>query len=131
MACKLDPMDLKQIIQSHLDGFSNRQTASLLGISRNTINHYMRLFIACEWSMEELLGFDNVDLEVHFPIRSTINNNRYNSLMKYFEKVNEARNHPGFTFQFHYLEYKEQSSNPYSYTQFMEHYNRKHAKIRG
>lgn len=131
MASKLDPMDLKQIIQSHLDGFSNRRMASLLGISRNTINHYIQLFRDCEWSMEELLQFDNSDLEIHFPMRSTIDNDRYDALMQYFEKINKARNHPGFTFQFHYIEYKEQSVNPYSYTQFMEHYHRKHAKIRG
>jgi len=40
MANTLDPMDLKQIITLHLDGFSNRQIESTLGISRNTVNNY-------------------------------------------------------------------------------------------
>lgn len=43
MANKLDPMDLKQIITLHLDGASNRRIASVLGISRNTVNTYMKL----------------------------------------------------------------------------------------
>lgn len=46
MANTLDPMDLKQIITLHLDGISNRRIASILGISRNTVNTYMQLFVA-------------------------------------------------------------------------------------
>src|SRR5690606_26640887 len=51
--------------------------------------------------------------------------------MIYFEKVNAARSHPGFTFLFHYQEYAQSAREPYSYTQFMEHYRRKYAKVRG
>ncbi len=131
MANKLDPMDLKQIITLHLDGVSNRKIGSLLGISRNTVNNYMQLFKASEWSFDELMVFDNSDLAEHFSIRTTIDNSRFDSLMRYFEKVNQARNHPGFTFQYHYHEYRLQSTDPYSYTQFMEHYNRKYSKVKG
>ncbi|RAJ18683.1 Homeodomain-like domain-containing protein, partial [Gelidibacter algens] len=46
MANTLDPMDLKQIISLHLDGFSNRKIGATLGISRNTVNNYMQLFKA-------------------------------------------------------------------------------------
>jgi transposase len=131
MANKLDPMDLKQIITLHLDGLSNRKISYLLGISRNTINTYMQLFEASEWSLEELHQLDNITLQARFPSRTTIDNSRFDTLMQFFEKVNLARNHPGFTFQYHYQQYVQESSNPYSYTQFMEHYNRKHAKTRG
>lgn len=51
--------------------------------------------------------------------------------MKYFERVNQARNHPGFTFQYHYQEYTRSTANPYGYTQFLEHYRRKYAKVKG
>jgi transposase len=43
MANKLDPMDLKQLISLHLDGYSNRRIAKTLGFSRNTINVYFGL----------------------------------------------------------------------------------------
>lgn len=131
MANKLDPMDLKQIITLHLDGVSNRKIEKTLGISRNTINTYIKLFKSCDYSLEELVLFDNLKLRELFPGQSTINNERYDALMLYFEKVNAARNHPGFTFQFHYNEYRLESKEPYSYTQFMEHYNRKFSKIKG
>ncbi|MDV3633528.1 LuxR family transcriptional regulator [Elizabethkingia anophelis] len=131
MANKLDPMDLKQIIQLHLDGYSNRNIGLTLGISRNTVNHYMKLFKASDYPMEALLSFDQNHLRSQFPAYTTIDNKRYDELMLYFEKVNKARLHPGFTFLYHYTEYEQTSENPYSYTQFMEHYRRKHSKERG
>jgi hypothetical protein len=36
MANKLDIMDLKQMINLHTDGTSNRQISLILGLSRNT-----------------------------------------------------------------------------------------------
>ena len=50
MANKLDPMDLKQIITLHLNGYSNRNIGSALGISRNTVNTYMKRFKTSEYS---------------------------------------------------------------------------------
>ena len=131
MANTLDPMDLKQIISLHLDGFSNRKIGVTLGISRNTVNTYMRLFTVSDYALKELLTLDNATLDKLFPSHSTIDNSRYQELMLYFKELNQARNHPGFTFLYHYQEYVSQSKNPYGYTQFMEHYRRKYAKIKG
>ncbi len=131
MAKKLDSMDLKQIISLHLDGYSNRDIGKTLGVSRNTVNEYMQLFVACDIAMEELLTLDEGSLTELFPVKTTINNHRYNQLMKYFEKVNLARNYAGFTFLYHYREYESSVDEAYSYTQFMEHYNRKYRKVKG
>lgn len=131
MANTLDPMDLKQILTLHIDSFSNRKIGEVLGMSRNTVNAYIKLFKACDYRFEELLKMDNSELKELFTSYTTIDNKRYDELMLYFERINQARNHPGFTFQFHYYEYKSQVKTPYSYTQFMEHYWRKYAKIKG
>jgi len=131
MANKLDPMDLKQIISLHHDGLSNRKIAKLLGIGRNTVNAYMQLFEACDRSLGELKELDDHQLREVFPSHSTIDNKRFDGLMQYFEKVNQARDHPGFTFLFHYQQYQHQEPNAYSYTQFMEHYHRKYGEIKG
>ena len=131
MANTLDPMDLKQIISLHLDGFSNRKIGTTLGISRNTVNTYIRSFKASDYSYSALLAFDNAGLEALFPSHTTVDNERYNELMLYFEGVNKARNHPGFTFLYHYQEYVQAAKNPYGYTQFLEHYWRKYAKVKG
>jgi len=71
MANTLDPMDLKQIITLHLDRFSNRKIADTLGISRNTVNTYMRLFKDSDYTFKELLSFDNAGLETLFPSHTT------------------------------------------------------------
>lgn len=131
MANKLDPMDLKQIISLHLDGYSNRQIGPTLGVSRNTVNDYMKFFKSCGYSLEELLDFENARLEALFPSHTTVDTERHNELMLYFEGVNKARNHPGFTFLHHYEEYVQSVPNPYSYTQFMEHYRRKYPEHKG
>lgn len=131
MANPLDPMDLKQIISLHLNGLSNRAIERTLGIHRNTINAYIQRFKTCEHKMEKLLDFDEGKLRELFTIKTTIDNKRYNELMLYLEEVKESRKHPGFTFLFHYQEYVQKAENPYSYTQFMEHYNRRYKKVTG
>lgn len=131
MANKLDPMDLKQIIQLHEDGSSNRNIARVLSISRNTVNNYIRLFKASEYSLTDLLNFDSATLNKLFPGHTTIQNERYNKLMQFFEGVNKARKHPGFTFLYHYQQYVAQTEDPYGYTQFMEHFKRKYAIVKG
>jgi len=131
MANKLDPMDLKQIITLHLDGFSNRKIAQQLGISRNTVNTYMSYFQSSTHTFANLLEMSNSALNELFTAHTTIKNQRYDELQQYFDRINQARNHPGFTFTFHYKEYSEQVKNPYSFSQFMEHYNRKYKKEKG
>jgi len=124
-------MDLKQIFTLHKDGVSNRQIGSLLNLSRNTVNNYIKLGKASEYSLDELLNMDNPRLEELFTSHTTLVNHRYDELMTWFDKVNQQRNHPGFTFYYHYQEYRLQVSTPYSYTQFMEHYHCKYDKIKG
>jgi len=131
MAKKLDHMDLKQIIRLHLEATSNRRIADTLGISRNTVNQYMNLFQSMEVPFEEILELNEGDIQELFPIKTTIDNQRYDTLMKYFEKVHKASYYTGFTFLYHYEEYASQIDNPYSYTQFMEHYNRKYNRVKG
>ena len=72
MANKLDPMDLKQIITLHLTGYSNRKIGSTLGISRNTVNTYMKRFKTSEYSCKQLLEFDNATLAELFPSQTTL-----------------------------------------------------------
>jgi transposase len=131
MANTLDPMDLKQIITLHLDGYSNRKIGVSLSISRNTVNTYMRLFKGSDHTFKELSSLGSGGLEKLFPSHTTIVNDRYAALMLYFEGMNKARNHPGFTFLYHYQEYSQRVEEAYGYTQFLEHYRRKYAKIKG
>jgi len=131
MANKLDLMDIRQLIRLHSDGLSNRKVGKTLGIHRNTINDYIRRIKATEVSPEELLNLDDAELQELFPSHTTIDNDRYEQLMAFLEGVHKARHHPGFTFQYHHREYVNTHSNPYSETQFIEHYRRKYTREKG
>jgi len=131
MANTLDPMDIKQIFTLHADGLSNRSIAELLGISRNTINQYVNWLKSSDYTVKELLEMDIQAVRALFPSHTTIKNKRYDELVRHFEQVHKARKHPGFTFLHHYKTYSESVAEPYSYTQFMEHYNRKYKKEKG
>jgi transposase len=131
MANVLDPMDIKQIFSLHRDGLSNRKIAVTLGISRNTINQYISWLLSSDYQAGELLSMNEQELRELFPSRTTIKNNRYDSLMRYFENNKSSRNHPGFTFLHHYEEYRKLCDDPYSYTQFMEHFHRKYPEVKG
>lgn len=131
MANVLDPMDIKQIFSLHRDGLSNRKIASVLGISRNTVNQYISWLTASDYGVEEILSCSDGKLREIFPSRTTIKNERFDSLMRYFEQGKAARNHPGFSFLHHYEEYRQLVGDPYSYTQFLEHYHRVYERSPG
>lgn len=131
MANVLDPMDIKQIFSLHRDGLSNRKIASVLGISRNTVNQYIAWLTASDYGADEIISLPDGKLREIFPSRTTIKNDRFDALMRYFEQGKAARNHPGFTFLYHYEEYRKLVDEPYSYTQFMEHYHRRYARTAG
>ena len=131
MANKVDIMDLKQIINLHLDGTSNRQIASILSLNRNTVNHYMRLFKSCDLSFKELLSLEESRFLELFSDKTTVDNTRFSALMSFFETMHDQRNHPGFTLQYHYKLYEEQTKEPYSYTQFTTHYRRRYKQAKG
>jgi transposase len=131
MANKLDPMDIKQILVLIKDGFSNRKIGATLGISRNTVNSYVQQFKSSGYSIGELSNFEETRLNELFTGKTTIDTSRHDDLMRYIERIKAARSHPGFTFQYHYNEYVNNVRNPYSYTQFLEHFHRKNSKVKG
>lgn len=131
MANILDPMDIKQIFSLHRDSLSNRKIASVLGISRNTVNQYISWLAASDYGVNEILSFNDGKLREIFPSRTTIKNERFDALMRYFEQGKAARNHPGFTFLHHYEEYRQLVEDPYGYTQFLEHFHRIYARSAG
>src|SRR5699024_1405920 len=77
---RLDIMDLKQLISFKNKGFSNRKVASALGVSRNTVNNYVRLFESHHLNYKELLKLDEQSLQELFPSHSEIDSYRYKQL---------------------------------------------------
>jgi len=57
-AKKVDIMELRQLLLLKEKGESNRSCEKILGIHRNTSNHYVRLFSASELRYAELSSLD-------------------------------------------------------------------------
>ena len=79
MAGKITEMSkLKQILQLHESGVSNRSIASQLGIYKETVNKYIRQFKTLSVGVKELLEKDEPELERIFNGGALLNRNSQN-----------------------------------------------------
>ena len=91
-AKKVDIMELRQLLLLKEKGESNRSCEKILGIHRNTINHYARLFSASGLRYAELSSLDEKPLNELFPAVETLIKNG----TKYFRGI--LRTHISKTF---------------------------------
>jgi len=117
-------MDIRQLLQLKSDGISNRKTSKLIGIHRNSINRYVRLFKAIGKSYEELMSLTDKELTELFPPPQTLDRSRYEGLSARFEYYRQELKKPGCTRQVLWKDYLLKNPSGYSYTQFNEHLNR-------
>lgn len=64
---RINIMDLRQLIQLKIKGWSNRKIAHHLAVSRNTVNTYIKVFEQCGEDLTELLKLRDVSLLDFFP----------------------------------------------------------------
>ena len=120
---RIEIMDIRQVIQLKIQGFSNRKAAQILGIHRNTINDYVRLLKGSESTYDQLLILSDKELSLLFPLKSTVDQSRYEQLSSYFSYFQTELKKPGCTRQVLWNQYQLQHPEGYGYTQFNEHYN--------
>jgi len=132
MAAKqVDFMKLKQLLLLKERGESNRFCERILGVHRNTINPYVRLFRASGLSYAELLKLDEQSLQELFPYKETLDKERYSTLSGYFTYFDKELKKPGCTREVLWREYLQKHTGGYGYSQFNEHYNRWLGKVSG
>jgi len=132
MAAKqVDIMELKQLLLLKEKGESNRSCARILGIHRNTINHYVRLFRATGLSYTNLCSYNEKSLQELFPYKETIDEQRYSTLSGYFTYFDKELKKPGCTREALWREYFQKHPGGYGYSQFNEHINRWRDKVKG
>lgn len=129
-AKKVDIMELRQLLLLKQKGESNRSCEKLLGIHRNTINHYVRLFRASGHNYDHLLGLNEKELKELFPSREPINAERYSLLSSQFSYFEQQLKKPGCTREALWSEYLRQNPGGYSYSQFNEHFARWRKKVK-
>lgn len=117
-------MDIRQLLELKYQGYSNRKVSDLIGIHRNSVNTYVRLFKASGSGFKYLLSLSDEELSALFPIPNTTNKKRYEELSSHFEYFRKELKKPGCTRQVLWQEYLLKHPQGYSNTQFNEHLNR-------
>jgi transposase len=123
MAGKLTTMSkIKQLIQLHESGVSNRQIAGILSLNKGTVNEYVNKLKLGEMQTCELLQLDEPVLEGKFSAgTAAFTDPRYEQfkeLLPYFEKELERKY---VTRHLLWKEYLEKYPSGYRYTQFCYH----------
>lgn len=125
MAGKVTRMSkIKQLLQLHRDGLSNRRIASELGLYKGTVNDYVRKITDHTLPVEALLQLEDAVLEgvlnAGTPAYLDARFQAFKELIPYFEK--ELRR-PHVTRKLLWEEYLAQHPSGYQYTQFCYHLN--------
>ncbi len=119
-ATQIDIMKIKQLLLLKSKNLSNRKIASEVGIDRNTVNEYVRRLLSSGLSYQELLNFEEKDLQDLFPSKEAMDKERFASLLGLFPGyVNELKK-PGCTRQHLWNRYKQEHVDNYSYSQFCQ-----------
>lgn len=124
-------MEIKELILLKKQGVSNRQAAGILGVSRNTVNSYTKIFDAYELDYDELLSLDEVLLLDLFPKASEIEGRRFKELAQYFPYFIKEMKKPGCTIDQLWREYIHKHPDGYKSSQFYYHFNKWREKGKG
>ena len=115
-------MDIKKLLQLKLRGTSNRKIGELLGISRNTVNGYVKLVNQIDLPNSELVKLDyhelNKKVESLRNFHTVEKGDKYQRLMKNIDIYLNKLKKVGATYQIIWDEYINANPDGYGYTRF-------------
>lgn len=115
---------IKQLLQLHKEGVSNRKIASLIGINRETVGDYIKKVKLHGFDIDRLLQVEDPVLEQMFSAGNPAYTEERFLVLKeklsYFESELEK---PGVTKYLLWQEYIREHPNGYRYSQFCYHLN--------
>lgn len=123
-------MELRGLIQLKRKGLSNRKVSEALGVSRNTVNSYVRAFDEHELSYKQLEKLSEAELGGLFPQADAKQTSRYEQLAGYFPTFTTELRKTGCTLQTLWQSYLPEHPDGYRYTQFVHHFNQWKAKTK-
>lgn len=123
MAGRITAMSkLKQALQLHVNGFSNRSIASSLGLYKSTVNKYVKQFKELSVPVETLLGMDDPELERLFCSgRPAYADKRFDDLAGELPRLQKELGNRHVTRQLLWEEYIRDHPDGYAFTQFCFH----------
>jgi transposase len=123
MAGKVTEMStIKQLLQLHESGMSNRRIAEALSLDRETVNNYVRKLKSGNMLLDELLKMEDPELEGKFIAGTAAYTDKrfeeFKELLPYFEKELERKHVTRYLL---WEEYLTQHPSGYHFTQFCYH----------
>jgi len=113
---------IKQVLQLHKGGRSNRSIAVKLDLDKETVNTYVRTVKANNYDIDELLKLEDPVLEGKFKAGSAAyTDKRFDELKERLPYLEQAMKHKHVTRYFLWQEYLTSQPNGYRYTQFCFH----------
>lgn len=113
---------IKQVLQLHASGFSNRRIAKELGLYKGTVNEYIHKVKANGFSIAALLTLEDPVLEKKFsagnPAYKEARFEEFKKRLPYFE---QELKRPHVTRGTLWQEYRQEVADGYSYSQFCFH----------
>ena len=115
---------IKQVLQLHKDGVSNRKSGKLLGLYKGTVNNYVNAADADNRTLEELLKMDEPELEHRLSGGNpAYSDPRFDQLREKLEHIDEELERKHMTMYLLWEEYRMEHPDGYGYTQFCYHVN--------
>lgn len=123
MAGKTKQMSkIKQMLQLHLNGVSNRKIAKQLEMNKETVNRYVKRAESDSMNMCELLKLDDPVLEHRMTGGSpAYADKRFDNLKEKLPYIAQEKNRKHVTLKLLWEEYIEENPDGYSLTQFRFH----------
>jgi len=107
-----------------LNQLSNRQIESIVGVSRNSVANYVKIFETLSCSVDEVLALNNSDLEDLFHPNKKQKKISKKAFEPDWNQVQQELAQKGMTRKLLYEEIKENNPNIYSYSQFNRNYKK-------
>lgn len=118
-------LQIRRIIQLLETGLSKRKIATELGISRNTVDYYVKRIKSTSLGHQELLALALHELSelIYKDEATTRKDSRYERLAPRLGELVTDLGRRGVTRLLLWQEYRQKDPNGYSYQQFCEHLN--------
>ena len=117
---------IKQVLRYHLDGVSNRKTAEIVGLNKETVNKYVNKAKSDPLSIEELIRLDDPILERRLlggnPAYTDQRFEKFKEVLPYLIEQMNNRKKTHVTLYLLWQEYIRENPDGYQLTQFRYHY---------
>jgi transposase len=114
---------IREVLRYELEGKSRRSISKLTGISRNTVDKYIRIFSRQGIGLKELKKLSDNELEA-IVVEPVVEKSRWDSLYRLFSGMETELKQVGMTRRILWERYKVDHPSGIQYSQFCTHFNR-------